>query len=159
MKATTRMLTGAAFAIALAGAAAAQGRDACEGSPGGGAVKLVVEVNSLQSSDGEVAVTVYPDDASRFLARGGKLLRERTAASAPVTRACFWLPPGFYGVAVYHDANGNHDFDRDLIGRPLEGYGFSNDATGRMGLPPFRAVRFRLPAGGGSIKLRMRYLR
>lgn len=153
------LLTGAAAAAALAGAASAQTRDSCEGQPGGGAVRLGVEVGALRSAEGEVAVTVYPDDAARFMARGGKLLRERVPAAVPVTRTCFWLAPGVYAVAVYHDANANHDFDRDLIGRPLEGYGFSNDAPARMGLPPLRTVRFRLPAGGGSIKVRMRYLK
>ena len=153
------LLTGAVAAAALAGAASAETREACEGRPGGSAVKLVVEAHGLRTAEGEVAVTVYPDDASRFMARGGKLLRDRVPAAQPVTRACFWLAPGVYAVAVYHDADANHDFDRDLIGRPLEGYGFSNDAPARMGLPPLRTVRFRLPPGGLSIKVRMRYLR
>lgn len=158
MKATTRkLLTGAAAAAALLASASARAEAACEGRPGRGAVRLTVEVTGVRAPTGEVAVTVYPDDADRFMAPGGKLMRVRTPATAPVTRACFWAPPGVYAVAAYHDKNGNRDFDRDPLGRPAEGFGFSNNAPARYGLPAFKAVRFRAPQGGGAISLRLRY--
>lgn len=122
-----------------------------------GAAKLTVATSSLRSAEGEVAVTVYPDDPKRFLAKGGKLARVRTSAVQPVTRACFWLPPGAYAVAVYHDENGNRAFDRTMLGVPREGYGFSNDAPASNGLPSFASVRFRLPAAGRTINVHMRY--
>lgn len=156
MKAGTRLIATTAFAILALAAGHASAAD-CDGTPGDGAAKLTVATSSLKSADGEVAVTVYPDDAKRFLAKGGKLARVRTPAVLPVTPACFWLPPGAYAVAVYHDENGDHAFARDLLGRPKEGYGFSNDAPANMGLPAFTAVRFKLPAGGRTISVHMRY--
>ena len=30
-------------------------------------------------------------------------------------------------MAIYHDANGDHDFNRSLVGLPTEGFGFSNN--------------------------------
>ncbi|CAN7324780.1 DUF2141 domain-containing protein [Phenylobacterium sp. LjRoot219] len=156
MKARIRLWLAAAVAATLAGGAA-HAAEACHGHPGGDAVKLTVEATNVRAAKGEVAITVYPDDVRRFLARGGKLGRVRTPAALPVTRACFWLPPGHYAVAVYHDQDGDRDFDRDGLGRPTEGFGFSNDAPARMGLPAFADVRFRLPAGGKTISLRMRY--
>jgi uncharacterized protein (DUF2141 family) len=156
MKAGTRLAVTAAVA-ALAFATTSAAAETCEGSAGGEAAKLMVATSSLRAAQGEVAVTVYPDDPERFLAKGGKLLRARVPAVQPVTRACFWLPPGVYAVAVYHDQNANHAFDRDGLGRPTEGFGFSNDAPARMGVPALSAVRFRLPAGGRTISLHMRY--
>jgi len=157
MKARTLLLS-AALAAGLITSSTARAED-CEGQPGAGAVKLSVESAGLRAARGEVAVTVYPNNPRRFLAPHGKLARVRVAATAPVTHTCFWLPPGIYAVAVYHDQNGNHDFDRDLLGVPLEGFGFSNDAPTRFGLPPFEAVRFKLPAGGRTIRVQMRYQR
>ncbi|MBM7406877.1 MULTISPECIES: DUF2141 domain-containing protein [Sphingomonas] len=149
----------AALAL-LAGATAlsapAQAAPACVGTPGNGKVKLEVAATSLRSADGEVAFTVYPDDSSRFLKGGAKLARARVKVTAPTTRACFWLAPGHYALATYHDENGDHKFNRTTLA-PKEGYGFSNDAPTTFSLPAFKATRFPLPASGGSIAIRTRY--
>ena len=146
------MLTGG---FALAAPASAQ---TCAGRPGGNAVQLTVVASDLRSKAGEVAFTIYPDSKARFLAKGGKLLRVRVPADRPETRACFWLPPGHYALAQYHDENGDRDFNRTLF-VPKEGFGFSNDAPTAIGLPAFAAARFALPAGGATIRARMRYRR
>lgn len=151
-----------AACIAVLGALAPQGsaRAAeCEGDPSAGAAQLVVRVSGVQSARGQVAVTLYPDSRRRFLAPGGKLLRVRARAVAPVTTACFWVKPGAYAVSVYHDANGNHDYDRNAVGMPLEGFAFSNDPPTRLGLPSFDSVRFTVGAGGRTLPVQMRYLR
>jgi uncharacterized protein (DUF2141 family) len=149
-------LAAAAVLSFLAVPAAAQG--ACEGTPGAGKVRLSVAATSLRSAKGEVAFTVYPDDRKRFLAKGGKLLRARVPASAPVTDACFWVAPGHYAVATYHDENGDRDFNRTLF-TIKEGFGFSNDAPTTLGLPSFDKVRFAVPPQGGTIRVRTRYSR
>jgi uncharacterized protein (DUF2141 family) len=132
--------------------------EACTGSPGPGMARLRVDNAGLRSAGGEVQVTVYPDDSRRFLAHHGKVARTRVPAALPAARACFWLPPGTYAVATYHDENDNHVFDRTALGLPAEGFGFSNDAPPtRLGLPQFAAVRFALPAGGRTIRITMRY--
>ena len=146
----------ALFAGATALSAPAQAAPACVGTPGNGKVKLEVAATSLRSADGEVAFTVYPDDSSRFLKGGAKLARARVKATAPITRACFWLAPGHYALATYHDENGDHKFNRTALA-PKEGYGFSNDAPTTFSLPAFKATRFPLPASGGSIVIRTRY--
>jgi uncharacterized protein (DUF2141 family) len=130
--------------------------DACAGKES--ETRLLVQVSQLATADGEVAVTVYPSDPRRFLAPRGKLLRIRVKAATPVTKACFYLPgPDVYAVAVYHDANANHDFDRNRVGMPAEGYGFSNDAPTRFGVPSFDAARFAVKAGENSLRVKMRY--
>lgn len=147
---------GLLFALLLAAPALAD--EVCEGTRAAGASRLTVQVNGIRSARGDVAITVYPDDRRRFLSKGGKLARVRVKAASTV-RACFWLPPANYEVAVYHDANGNQDFDRTLVGLPAEGFGFSNDPETRIGLPPISAARFRLPSGEGAIVIQMKYLR
>jgi uncharacterized protein (DUF2141 family) len=141
----------------LTAASAARADDGCEGAAAPGRARLTVENTDLRLAQGEVQTTVYPDDPRRFLARRGKVARARAPAVLPVTRSCFWLPPGTYAVAVYHDQNNNHAFDRNSLGLPTEGFGFSNDAPAHFGLPAFGAVRFTLPPGGRTIRVKMRY--
>lgn len=129
----------------------------CEGRPS--STRLVVHVSGLRAAVGEMAVTVYPDAPYRFLAPKGKLARVRTPARTPVTTACFWLPqPAAYAVAIYHDANADHDLNRTLTGLPNEGFGFSNNPSTKLGLPPFRAVRFQAAAGETTLSITLRYL-
>ena len=136
-------------------AAAAQG---CIGTPGRGATRLTAAATGVRSAGGEVVFTVYPDDKRRFLKKGGKLLRARAPARRGSTEACFWLPPGGYALAQYHDENGDHDFNRTLWA-PKEGFGFSNDAPTSFGLPSFASARIVLPAGGTTVRMQMRYRR
>jgi uncharacterized protein (DUF2141 family) len=133
----------------------AQAED-CAGTSGAGKIRLTLVATAIRSTKGEVVFTLYPDDRKRFLAKGGKLLRVRTAARLSRTTGCFWVAPGHYAVATYHDENGDRDFNRTLF-RPKEGFGFSNDAPATMGLPAFSAARFAAPADGRSIFIRTRY--
>jgi len=156
--ASTAALVALTAVLGLATAAAAATADDCEGQAG--QTKLTVQVTGVRAAKGEMAVTLYPDDAKRFLAPHSKLARVRAVAQAPMTTACFWLPaPGFYAVSVYHDENANHDFDRTVLGLPAEGFAFSNDPPTPTALPPFKAVRFKAGDGETRIKVKLRYLR
>jgi uncharacterized protein (DUF2141 family) len=149
------------FAIALATLAVATpalAANTCVGTPGPTMVKLVTQAVDVRNARGEVAFTVYGDDSHRFLAKHGKLARARIPAATPVTSACFWLKPGAYAVAIYHDENDDHDFNRTLFSIK-EGFGFSNDAPTTLGLPSFSDVRFALPQGGRTVRITMRYHR
>jgi len=139
-------------------AAPALADSACEGPDSG--TTLAVQVSGMTSARGEVAITVYGSDPKRFLAPKGKLLRVRPKTATPATQTCFNLPgPGTYAVAVYHDANANEDFDRSVLGMPAEGFGFSNDAPTRFGLPAFEAVRFTVKPGANLVRIKLRYLK
>lgn len=155
MKGRTAAIAIAASLLAAGPALADQG---CAGLRAPSSSKLNVLIAGVRPPKGEVAITVYPDDRRRFLAKGGKLARQRVRAAASV-RTCFWLPPGAYAVAIYHDQDGDRDFDRTLVGLPAEGFGFSNDPDTKTGLPSLAAVRFRLGAGERQIAIQMKYLR
>nr|WP_286207644.1 DUF2141 domain-containing protein [Hephaestia sp. MAHUQ-44] len=146
------------LAAAALSAPPAHAAEACDGVAGAGKVKLTVTAEGVRSAAGEVAFTLYGDDQRRFLAKGGKAGRVRTASVAPRTSACFWVTPGHYAVAIYHDENGDRTFNRTLT-TPKEGFGFSNDAPTTLGLPSFAKVRFAVPAGDMTMRIRMRYAR
>ena len=130
----------------------------CEGVRSSTSAKLSFQVMGIRSAKGEVALTLYPDDKRRFLAKGGKFARVRTKAQS-VVKGCFWVPPGSYALAIYHDSNGDRDFNRTLVGLPAEGFGFSNNPDTKIGLPALSAVRFSVGSGERSLSIQMRYLR
>ena len=67
------------------------------------------------------------------------------------------VPPGTWAVQAYQDENDNGKIDTNFLGLPTEGIGFSNDAPMRMGPPSFGDAAFQLGAGGGRIRLSLRY--
>jgi uncharacterized protein (DUF2141 family) len=146
----------AAAGVALAGASAPAAAQSCTGpaSP----VRLYVNVEGLRAAQGLVAVTLYADDSSRFLARRGSLYVGRVEARAPTTRVCIHLPStGTYALAVYHDQDGNRSFNRSGLGMPREGFGFSNNPATMFGVPAFRAVRIAVPRTNMQTTVRLRY--
>lgn len=65
------------------------------------------------------------------------------------------LAPGEYAVRVMHDDNGNGQLDRNVVGMPTEGYGFSNNPR-VMRAATFEEARFTVPAAGTSIQIVLR---
>ncbi len=111
---------------------------------GAAAGELAITVHGLDPVSGSVHYAVYnrpeafPKRDQRF-AKGQVLVRGDSVIIMVPN-----LPPGHYAVAVFHDENGNGEFDQGLFGIPLERYGFSNDARGFLGPPDFEAARIEL---------------
>lgn len=119
---------------------------------------LNVKVDEVRNGTGLVAVTLYEDNSSKFLAKRGSLYVGRVDAKAGTTRACIFLPnTGVWAIAVYHDENANQKFDRSGLGLPAEGYGFSNNPSTVAGLPAFRSVRLNVSKAGLTTQVQMKY--
>jgi uncharacterized protein (DUF2141 family) len=129
---------------------------ACTGRPS--ATRFTVIVDNVRSSNGLIAVTLYADDASKFLARRGSLYVGRVPARQGVTRVCIHLPrPGTWAFGAYHDEDSNRVINRDSLGRPLEGFGFSNNPSTLFSIPAFRSVRMQVPRTNMETNVRLRY--
>ena len=47
------------------------------------------------------------------------------------------LKQGKYGIRFFHDENLSGEMETNMFGKPVEGYGFSNNVTGKFGPPAF----------------------
>ncbi|MBV9932241.1 MAG: DUF2141 domain-containing protein [Alphaproteobacteria bacterium] len=151
-KATGRTLLLLGVSVLAARAAADPG---CTGRPS--ETRLYVRVENVLSSSGLMAVTLYGNNPSKFLAKRGSLYVGRSAAHQGVTETCIFVPrPGIYAVAVYHDLDGNRKLNRNLIGFPTEPVGFSNNPNTFLGIPSYNAVRFAVRQSGQRITVRLR---
>jgi uncharacterized protein (DUF2141 family) len=123
----------------------------------GGAAELKVEVTGLRNGDGVVRLALY-DRAELFPEQGKGLVRIALPARADGVAAVFTdLAPGHYALALFHDEDGDDEFDRGFLGVPREGYGFSNDARPFFGPPSFEAAAVAVDEEGASISVRMVY--
>ncbi len=119
---------------------------------------LHISVTGMRSAEGNITITIYPDDPSHFLDGTYKIARQQLPISLPTTSACFALAaPGYYAVALFHDENDNHHLDTNSLGIPTEGYGFSNNPTLYFGPPALSRVRFSVHPGDNPVAIRMKY--
>ncbi len=119
-----------------------------------GAVTLEIVVANVRNNNGHVRVAVcaredFLKESCRYNAEAPSRAGETTVRVA--------VPPGTWAVQAYQDENDNGKIDRGLFGRPTEGVGFSRDAPFRFGPPTYEDAAFQLGAGGGRIRLTLRY--
>lgn len=120
-----------------------------------GAADLTVELDGVRAGTGKLMLSVV-DSADAW---NGQAKPVRAQAAAPDGAGARFefkdLPPGDYAVMVMHDENGNGKLDTNMIGMPVEGYGFSNNPR-VMRKPTFDEARFALPAAGTKIGVSLR---
>jgi uncharacterized protein (DUF2141 family) len=145
-----------ALAAAPPAVAAADADESCPGPKSN--VRIFVNVDGVRSSKGNIAVSLYRDDRSKFLAKRGAIFVARAPAKAGRTRLCMSLPgPGTWAFAAYHDADADGSFDRKSIGLPAEAYGFSNNPSTMFGLPNFTSVRLSVPRTNMQTVVKLKY--
>lgn len=119
---------------------------------------LRISVSGMRSAKGNITITIYPDEPSRFLDGAYKVARQQLPVTLPATSACFALPaPGYYAVALFHDENDDHHLNANALGIPTEGIGFSNNPTLYFRPPDLSRVRIPLHPGDNPIAIRMKY--
>lgn len=103
------------------------------------AAELRVTVSNGPSAPATLYLAVF--DGAEAFASGQSVLSQKVELVDGAAQAVFsGVPPGRYAVKSFADENGNAKLDTNLFGLPVERYGFSNNARGRMGPPGFDAA-------------------
>ncbi len=117
---------------------------------------LRVMATGAKSDAGNVTFTLYGDNAAMFLKSHGSIALTRSPLRNHSAEACFVVPaPGSFAVAIYHDENNNHHFDRNFLGLPAESYGFSNNPTMLLGPPSLGAASISVKPGENPVSVRL----
>ncbi|MCS3809749.1 DUF2141 domain-containing protein [Xanthomonas sp. 4461] len=125
------------------------------GSAAANAADLDVGASGLRSQQGKLRVAVIAS-AAQFNSAQPPVQAQTVPITSATPHIQFKnLAPGRYAVMINHDENSNGKLDTNLIGMPVEGYGFSNNPTG-MRKPDFDEIVFDLPAAGKRISVQMR---
>lgn len=104
-------------------------------------------VHGLRVDTGTVRGGIYAS-SDVWTTVGGQVAVCTARARGGSARCVIHAPgPGRYAFAFYHDADDDNELDRDAIGIPQEGYGFSNDVRPGLGAPSFESAAFTFVAG------------
>jgi uncharacterized protein (DUF2141 family) len=103
------------------------------------AAELRVMVSNGPSAPATLYLAVF--DGAEAFADGRAVWSQKVELVDGAAQGVFsGVPPGRYAVKSFADENGNAKLDTNLFGLPVERYGFSNNARGRMGPPGFEAA-------------------
>ena len=65
------------------------------------------------------------------------------------------IPLGTYSIKAFQDLNGDERLNKGMFGIPLEPDGFSNDARGMWGPPPYENTLCRITARRSVISIKL----
>ncbi len=129
--------------------------------PVGGAINqstLNIQVDGFRNKRGQVCLSLFasskgfPD--SRANAVKAKCVK---ISETPMVITLNNLKVGNYAVALFHDANGDGQLNRNSLGIPTEEFGFSQNPAVITGVPRFSDSAV-LVAGSTNIQIRLRNL-
>jgi uncharacterized protein (DUF2141 family) len=120
--------------------------------------KLQVTVTNIKGQKGNIIVGIF-DSNENFLKKPLDGRMEKASGDS-ITVVFENLKPGKYAVSVLHDANKNKDLDKNKLGIPKEGFGFSNNVIGAMGPPSFERALIDLTPDQKDldIGIKMKYM-
>jgi uncharacterized protein (DUF2141 family) len=118
---------------------------------------IVVEIEGLRSDRGEVRGALF-HTGSGWTEEG----REVATCAAEIrghraTCVIDDVEAGTYAFAFLHDEDDDGALDRDWIGIPSEGFGFSNDAAPSLGPPSYESARFDHDGAVTTLHIHTRY--
>jgi len=120
------------------------------------AAELTVVVSGIRDGDGQLMVGVF-DKADSFLKQplAGRLVPASVRSADGGARIVIdGLEPGSYAVSVVHDRDGNGRLTMNLMGLPMEPFGFSGKGGG-FGPPSFADAMLRLDAAGATVDIQL----
>lgn len=119
----------------------------------GNKTELVVEVTGLTTQIGSVQVAVFGSKEDWLSTVLEKEVIPLVAQSD--LQVTFSLPAGEYAVVVTHDMNENGEHDKNIFGKPLEPFGFSNNISHPFSAPSWEEAMISLSSGSTTIEVRL----
>jgi uncharacterized protein (DUF2141 family) len=119
--------------------------------------RLSMTVTGLRSNDGVVRCALHNSPAA--FPKAGQEWRGVIAPIRDRQATCVFsgVPAGNYAVAFFHAEHNETQLTPGLFGKPIQGYGFSNNASGSFGPPDFNAAAFRYDGGNLALQASLTY--
>lgn len=105
--------------------------------------ELVLHVDQIAKTKGVMMIALY-NSADSYKSDKNVFKGQKVAVTKDTLAVNFGdIPAGDYAIKLYQDENENGVIDKNTIGIPTEGYGFSNNG-GAMGQPGFDEAKFSM---------------
>jgi uncharacterized protein (DUF2141 family) len=119
---------------------------------------LTVTISGLKTQQGQICLSLF-SNGQGFPGQGDRAIQARCvrATEAPLTISFENLAAGSYAIAVFHDVNDDGVLNRNLLGIPTEGFGFSRNPRILAGAPRFGDSAVLVAGAETNIQIQLLY--
>lgn len=119
---------------------------------------LNIEIDGFKNSKGQVCVSLFASSQGFPNNRDRVLQRQCTKITENAVKVTFGkLKAGNYAVAAIHDENNDLRLNRNGIGMPTEGFGFSRNPEVSTSAPKFNDAAFLIAGPNTNIQIQLKY--
>ncbi|MEA5581738.1 DUF2141 domain-containing protein [Nodularia harveyana UHCC-0300] len=121
--------------------------------------KLTVEIDGFPNKKGQACVSIFANSQG-FPSKSDRVIKKQCTQITDtfLTVTFHNLQAGSYAVAVIHDQNQDQILNRNNLGMPIEGFGFSRNPQVRTSPPKFKDAAFVLAGPNTVIPIQLKYL-
>lgn len=121
--------------------------------------KITLTIDGLKNKNGQICASLFASNKG-FPSNGDNAIKSGCVSitEVPVVMSFDNLQPGSYAIAVLHDANNDKMANRNALGIPTEGFGFSKNPTILTGPPKFNDAAVVLAGENTNINIKLMYL-
>ena len=141
-----------AFVLVLTIFSAAYGLDSSSGS-----ISVHVKIEGFRTGIGRCYLLLFKDKKGFPESQENAALILKKDIEDKIVAFDFETSPGIYAISVLHDENLNEKLDKTWYGKPVEGFGISNNPKINFGPPGFRESSIILKDKNNFVSIRMNY--
>jgi uncharacterized protein (DUF2141 family) len=118
-----------------------------------------IKISDIRSGKGQIILNVFKNSEDYENEKvSKKLIFEKKAISNDLMIINCDLEPGTYGITLIDDENKNGELNKNFIGIPKEGFGFSNFFMEKMKKPVFDDFKITIKNANNKITIRVKYM-
>lgn len=125
------------------------------------AANIKLHITDFRSGKGAIAVSLFREDQKKSFPgkadKAFKTLYVPLEGEVVMNLELGNIPPGRYAIALLHDENQDGKYNSNIVGVPLEGFGFSNNPKVYVGAPGFDKCSFEMKDEDKNVAIRLKY--
>ncbi|HEY5826471.1 MAG TPA: DUF2141 domain-containing protein [Cyclobacteriaceae bacterium] len=120
---------------------------------------VVLKITEVKSTKGKIIIILFKDHETFEEERAFRRIAfSKDSLKNGAIELRFTIEPGIYGITLLDDEDSNGVMNKNFIGIPKEGFGFSNYYLTKMRLPHFDEFKTKINAGENTVVIRLKYI-
>lgn len=117
-----------------------------------------IRVSEIRSGKGQIILNVFKSNEDYQEEKvSKKLVFEKKIENGSMIINCT-LEPGTYGITLIDDENKSGELNKNMLGIPKEGFGFSDFFMEKMKKPAFDDFKVNVKNQNNKISIRVKYM-